>query len=196
MTVGAGGGTLGRDMGHATSTSPAIRPVVPADLPLLDALLGGLDSQSRYRRWFSGGVDVHRAAAWAADPGREDAVGLVAMGPDGALVGHAAFIPIDASRAEVCFEVAAASRHHGVAGRLLSALERRAAQRGLTTFVAEVLSENADMLAVMREHGPCHERRDGNIVELELAVEVTQRQGIRAPDGRSRDPRARRRRAC
>ena len=148
-----------------------VRPVVPGDLPSLDALLSALDSQARYRRWFTGAADVHRAAAWAADPGRDDAVGLVAIAPSGELVGHAALIPIDEARAEVCFEVAAPWRHHGVAGGLLAELERRAAQRGLRTLVAEVLPENADTLAVLREHGQCREHREGGVVELELPVE-------------------------
>lgn len=147
-----------------------IRPVRPGDLAALDRLMAALDGQARYRRWFTGGADVHRAAIWAADPERQHAVGLVAATADGGLVGHAAFIPIDAARAEVCFEVAGAWRHRGIAGRLLDELELRAAERGLTTLVAEVLPENADMLAVLHEHGPCREHRDGSVLELQLDV--------------------------
>lgn len=147
-----------------------LRPVVPADLPALDALLSALDGQARFRRWFTGAADVHHAAAWAADPEEQGAVGLVAIAPDGELVGHAAYIPMNDARAEVCFEVAAPWRHHGVAGRLLAELARRGAQRGLRTLVAEVLSENADMLAVFREHGPCREHREDGVVELELPI--------------------------
>jgi GNAT superfamily N-acetyltransferase len=150
--------------------SVAVRSVVPGDLPGLDALLGALDEQSRYRRWFSSAIDIHRAAAWAAEPGVDDAIGLVAIAPGGEIVGHAALIPMDGERAEVCFEVAAPWRHHGVAGALLADLERKAAGRGLRTLVAEVLSENSDMLAVLRERGPCHEHRDGNVVELQLTL--------------------------
>jgi L-amino acid N-acyltransferase YncA len=148
-----------------------MRPVLPGDVPALDALLNGLDTQARYRRWFSGAADIGRAVAWAAHPERHHAVGLVAVAPDGALVGHAAWVPMDETRAEVCFEVAAPWRHHGVAGRLLTELARSAGQRGLRTLVAEVLPENADMLAVMREHGPCREHRDGGVIELELPVD-------------------------
>jgi GNAT superfamily N-acetyltransferase len=144
--------------------------VSSGDRPGLDALLSGLSEQSRYRRWFTGAPDIGRAVAWAADPGRTDAIGLVAIAPDGQLVGHAALIPMDAGRAEVCFEVAAPWRRHGIAGQLLAGLAKRAVDRGLRTLVAEVLSENADMLAVMREHGPCHEHRASGVVELELAL--------------------------
>jgi L-amino acid N-acyltransferase YncA len=147
-----------------------VRPVRSGDLPALDALLSALDDEARYRRWFTGAPDIHRAAAWAAAPDRVHALGLVAIAPDGELVGHAALIPIDDERAEVCFEVAAPWRHHGVAGRLLTELAQRAERRGLRTLVADVLSENADMLAVMREHGPCDEREEGGVIELELPV--------------------------
>ncbi len=156
--------------GPVDAATVLVRPVVPGDLDALDALLSSLDDQSRYRRWFTGAADVPRAAAWAAHPERQDAVGLVATTPDGRLVGHAALIPMDDARAEVCFEVAASSRHQGIAGRLLTELDRRAARRGLTTLVAEVLPENADMLAVMREHGPCRERREDGVVEVTLPV--------------------------
>jgi GNAT superfamily N-acetyltransferase len=147
-----------------------IRPVEPADLDALDTLLSGLDGPSRYRRWFSAATDVHRAAAWAAHPEANDAVGLVASALDGDLVGHGAFVAIDDVSAEVCFEVAAPWRHHGVAGLLLAELERQAQRRGIATLVAEVLPENADMLAVLREHGPCHEHNDGGVTEIRLAV--------------------------
>lgn len=147
-----------------------VRPVAPGDLPGLDGLLAGFDEQSRYRRWFTPAIDIHRAAAWAADPGREHAVGLVAVAPAGEIVGHAALVPIDGERAEVCFEVAAPWRHHGIAGALLSALERDAVGRGLRTFVAEVLAENSDMLAVLREHGSCQEHREGSVVELRMTL--------------------------
>ena len=153
-------------------TSPvSLRPVAPGDLPALDSLLSALDDQARYRRWFTGAADVHRAAAWAADPGRGGAIGLVALAPGGELIGHAALIPMDEARAEVCFEVAAPWRHHGVAGGLLADLARRAVGQGLLTLVAEVLPENADMLAVLREHGPCRERREHGVVDLELPLD-------------------------
>lgn len=155
-----------------------VRPVAPEDLPRLDALLSALDGQARYRRWFTGAADVHRAAAWAAHPEDQDGVGLVAIAADGEMVGHAALIPMDDERAEVCFEVAAPWRHHGIAGRLLDELQRSAASRGLRTLVAEVLSENADMLAVLREHGPCREHRDGGVLELELEVAPVRAQPI------------------
>jgi len=170
------------------TTGPApvtVRRVVPGDLPRLDALLTGLDDQGRYRRWFTGAIDIHRAVAWAAQPERHHAVGLVAITAADELVGHAASVMIDDVSAEVCFEVAAPWRHHGIAGALLTELERRAALRGLRTLVAEVLPENADMLAVLREHGPCREHREDGVWVVELAVDAHHRQTTPGAAGRS-----------
>jgi hypothetical protein len=94
--------------GEATSTlatAVTVRPVVARDLPALEKLLHALDAQSRYRRWFSVATDVHAAAVWAADANGIEAVGLVATTVDEEIIGHAAFITMDTTRAEVCFEV-------------------------------------------------------------------------------------------
>jgi GNAT superfamily N-acetyltransferase len=174
----------------AMTSRPAVpvvvRAVKPGDLDALDALMSSLDPQARCRRWFTGAVDVHRAAAWAAHPQRDAAVGLVATTADGRIVGHAALVPMDEARGEVCFEVAADWRHLGIAGTLLAELDRRAARRGLTMLVAEVLSENADMLAVLREHGPCGEHRDGDVVEVTLQVGAARARTVVRSTGPSR----------
>jgi RimJ/RimL family protein N-acetyltransferase len=147
-----------------------IRPVGPGDEALVARLLDGLDERSRYRRWFTGAVDLHKAAAWAAHPERAAAVGLLAVAGE-ELVGHAVLVPLpDGSRGEVAFEVAAAWRHHGVAGALLGHLVVAAAALELREVYAEVLLENADMLAVLREHGEHAEHRDGNVVTVTLPV--------------------------
>jgi GNAT superfamily N-acetyltransferase len=172
------------DPGVARSAPVTVRPVLPGDLPRLDALLTGLDEQGRYRRWFTGAIDIHRAVAWAAQPDLHHAVGLVAITADDALVGHAAFVVIDDVSAEVCFEVAAPWRHHGIAGALLAELERRAARRGLRTLVAEVLPGNADMLAVLREHGPCREHREDDVCVVELEIEAAHEHGAAVAVGR------------
>lgn len=151
--------------------SISIRQVEPGDLEKLDTLMSSLDAESRTRRWFSGATDIHKAALWAAQPDHRDVVGLVAETVQGRLVGHAALVRIDEARAEVCFEVAASWRHHGIAGRLLAELDRQAVRRQMTTLVAEVLTENKDMLAVFREHGPCIERRDDySVVEIAMPI--------------------------
>jgi GNAT superfamily N-acetyltransferase len=149
------------------STPLLIREVRGGDEPVIERLLGGLDAQSRYRRWFTGGVDIRGAEEWAAHPERVGGVGLLAfIGEEP--VGHAVLIPTPDGRGEVAFEVAAPWRRHGIASALLRRLIAAAAERGLRAVYAEVLPENADMLAVMREHGEHADSRAGGVVSIEL----------------------------
>ncbi len=147
----------------------AVRAVGPGDAAGIGRLLVGLDADARYRRWFGAGTDLRAAVAWAAapDPATDD--GLVAMF-GGEVVGHAVLAVAADGRGEVAFEVAAAWRRHGIAGALLAGLEDCARTRGLTAIYAEVLGENRDMLAVLREHAGFHEHREGGVLELELAL--------------------------
>jgi GNAT superfamily N-acetyltransferase len=144
-----------------------IREVRPGDEAAIDDLLGGLDAESRYRRWFTGGVDIRGAEDWAAHPERVAGVGLLAFIGEQP-VGHAVLIPTGDGRAEVAFEVAAQWRRHGIAGALLERLIDEAADRGLREVYADVLPENADMLAVLREHGEHRESHAGGIVIVTL----------------------------
>jgi RimJ/RimL family protein N-acetyltransferase len=146
-----------------------LRPVEPTDLAAIEALLGDFDEEDRCRRWFTPAVDLHKAALWAAHPDRQAGVGLVAEA-DGRIVGHGALAPIDPRRAEVAFEVAAPWRHHGIAGHILDALDRAAAERGIASFEADVLPVNRDMLHVFLEHGPCAMRTEDGVTHVVMPV--------------------------
>lgn len=155
--------------GVAPPGAVVVRPVRDGDGPAISALLDGLDPESRFRRWFTGGVDLRAAEEWATHPERSSAVGLLAF-VDGEVVGHAVLVPDPAGGGEVAFEVAAAWRRHGIAGRLLAELRTAADGLGLHEVHATVLGENADMLAVMRESGPHRETRDGSITTVAVPV--------------------------
>ncbi len=152
-----------------TAADIRIREIGADDEATINRLLVDLDAESRRLRWFSGGVDIARAVQWAAHPEQYSAVGLLALA-DGTPVGHAAIVPLGDGRGEVAFEVAAAWRHHGIASALLTALIEVAGSRGLHEVYADVLPENADMLAVLREHGEHSERRGGGVVRVTLPV--------------------------
>ena len=77
--------------------------------------------------------------------------GLVAHDETGAIVGHAVFIVLDATHAEVAVEVADHLHGRGLGTLLIERLAMIAEQRGITHFVAEVLCENRAMLDVFRE---------------------------------------------
>ena len=94
-------------------------------------------------------------------------VGLLAF-IDDQPVGHAVLIRTGDGRAQVAFEVAAQCRRHGIASALLERLLDEAAAGGLREVYADVLPENADMLAVLREHGQHSESHDGATVIVTL----------------------------
>ena len=152
-----------------TTGEITIRRVTAGDEAAITCLIDGLDAESRYRRWFTGAIDVRRAVEWASHPERVEAIGLLAFAGDEP-VGHAVMIPAPGGRAEIAFEVAAAWRYHGVAGTLLEELLTAATARDLTELYACVLGENADMLAVLREHGEHSETREGSVVTVTVPV--------------------------
>jgi len=130
--------------------SVTIRPATAQDEPALRSFLEGLCLEARRLRFFTGAADVSKAAHWAASTGA-DRCGLVAHDETGVLVGHAAYIQLDEKRAEVAVEVADHLHDRGLGTILIERLAVIAEQRGITLFVAEVLSENHAMLDVFRE---------------------------------------------
>ena len=130
--------------------SVTIRPAAARDEPALRSFLAGLCLEARRLRFFTGAADVSKAAHWAASTGA-DRCGLIAHDETGVLVGHAAYIQLDETRAEVAVEVADHLHDRGLGTILIERLAVIAEQRGITHFVAEVLSENQAMLDVFRE---------------------------------------------
>jgi GNAT superfamily N-acetyltransferase len=126
-----------------------LRPIREDDAPRLVAFHGDLSPGSVYRRFFfvhptlsAAEVErftcvdyVDRLALVAEDGERLIAVGRYDRSPG-------------SDEAEVAFVVADRYQHHGIATLLLAKLADAARLNGITTFVAYVLSENRDMMAV------------------------------------------------
>jgi GNAT superfamily N-acetyltransferase len=150
----------------------SVRPVGAADEPRILAFLEEMSPGNLRLRFFTGGCDLRRSAQWAADADGRRHYGLLATDPSGRIVGHALYVCLkDATRAEVAVEVADDLHNLGLGTILLSHLARHASAAGVARFVAEVLPENHDMLAVFDE-GFDSERRsaDGEVhVEFETA---------------------------
>jgi GNAT superfamily N-acetyltransferase len=127
-----------------------IRAVDADDETELWRFLSDLCLEARRLRFFSGAVDIHKAAHWAADPAT-DGLGLVAHDEFGTIVGHASYVRLQDGRAEVAVEVADHLHGRGLGTVLIERLAAIAESRGVTHFVAEVLSENRAMLDVFRE---------------------------------------------
>lgn len=128
----------------------AVRPVSEQDEPALRLFLAGLCAQARYLRFFTGGVDITNAAHLAAAAG-PDRYGLLAHDENGALVGHALYIQLDDTRAEVAVEVADHLHDRGLGTILIERLASVAEEHGITRLIAEVLPQNHAMLDVFRD---------------------------------------------
>ncbi len=146
-----------------------IRAVQAADEPAILKLLVSLSPESRRLRFFSSATDLGRAAHEAVDGRWPSMIGLVALAePDDELVAHALAVPMDPARAEVAFEVADAYHGQGAGTLLLIRLAALAESHGIEQFVAEVLPENHDMLAVFHDAFPEHVTFEPGVVTVEV----------------------------
>ena len=155
-------------------TTARVRPVRPDDRPAVRSFLDALSPESITFRFF-GAANLDWAARWSTDVDYLDRFGLVAESGDPAdVVAHAAYVRIDADRAEVAFLVADAWQGRGISTILLADLAEVAAQRGISTFVAEVLPHNYRMIDVFRESGfPVTHRSVPDAIEIEFPTSLT-----------------------
>lgn len=121
----------------------------------LCSFLAALSPEARRLRFFSGAVDIEQVAhqVAAAGPGR---LGLLALGADGEIVGHAVAITLSPQCAEVAVEVVDELHGEGLGTILIGRLAELAESAGMTTFVARVLGDNRAMLDVFREGFDAH----------------------------------------
>jgi acyl-CoA synthetase (NDP forming)/RimJ/RimL family protein N-acetyltransferase len=152
-----------------------LRDALPGDRTDLRRFLEGLSLEARRLRFFTAAPDLELAARWAAGASERSAVSLVATAGDPArIVAHAGFEPVDDGVAEIAFEVADSFRGRGLATLLMAQLAARARERGIETFVAEVLPDNRRMLEVFRESGfPMEVRRAPDDLRIELTTALT-----------------------
>jgi acetyl coenzyme A synthetase (ADP forming)-like protein len=130
-----------------------LRPPVAADADAVLAFLEGLSERSLYLR-FHGIRHVDRALVESLlDPDWVEAGVLAAWFGD-RVVGLANYVRLrDPSVAEAAFVVADEEQGRGIGTRLLEQLAARAAEGGITRFVAEVMAENQAMLSVFTGAG-------------------------------------------
>ena len=104
--------------------------------------------------------------------GFEDAGGCCVLARRGsAVVGCGAFRPADARTVEFKrIYVREAHRGHGIAGRLLSALEREARRRGFTHAILETGTRQPEAIALYRRHGYQPIPNFGEYVDLAFSV--------------------------
>lgn len=128
----------------------AIRASGAEDEPALRSFLEGLCLEARRLRFFTATADLACAAHIVAvtDASRYS---VLAHDELGVVVGHAGYVQLDETHAEVAVEVGDHLPGRGLGTVLIERLAGVAEQRGITYFVAEVLCENRAMLDVFRE---------------------------------------------
>ena len=152
-----------------------IRPIVPFDADRLREFHGRLSPESRYLRFFSyhptlspeevetfTHVDYSRRLALVAVTGDR----IIGVGRYDRQAGT--------DEAEVAFVVADEFHHHGIATLLLDQLVVAARCRGITSFVANTMWENHDMLSVFLHCGfDVLRSYEGGVVNLRFPIRQT-----------------------
>lgn len=154
-----------------------LRPASPEDEPPLIRLHEGLSERSTYLRFFSinrrsGAAFVHRALGESGAFGESIVAEL-----GGEPVGMATYETLESPhRAEVALVVADRCHSSGVGTLMLEHLASRARSRGVESFHAEVLAENADALRVFTDMGlTTRMHRDGGTLILEVPLRYDER---------------------
>ena len=163
-----------------------LRPVRESDRDALQDLNKRASDRSIYLRFFS-------LSRYAADsyldtllrPASADHQALAACLGD-EIVGVAAFERVPPVSAEVALLVDDADQHAGIGTLLLEHLASIARHQGIRHFVAEILSENAGMIKVLRDLGyPFTSDEDHGVLEIVFDLEAGP-QVVNAIDERER----------
>jgi GNAT superfamily N-acetyltransferase len=134
-----------------------VRPISSEDKPLIAAGFERLSPESRYRRFFAPLDRLNEQdLRYLTEVDHHDHEAMVALDPsDGQIVGVARYVRSDdPTEAEVAVVVADPWHGQGVASALLERLVERARVEGVDHFVALVLSDNEEALALFRNLAP------------------------------------------
>ena len=153
--------------------SVTIRALKPDDRDAMLSAVGRVSAQSLYRRFFGPkrgfsekeidffiNIDFIKHVALVAS---------VEENGEGVVVGGGRYIVTQPGTAEVAFAIVDAFQGQGIGSALLRHLVLIARESGLEHLVAEVLPENAPMLAMFRKSGFVSKRSAGAVhVVLDL----------------------------
>ncbi len=142
-------------------TRVVLRHIRPGDAAELQRAFERLSPGSRYRRFFGGVAHLSEAALrYLTEVDGHDHVAIVAATESPDLkseqgLGVARFVRLaeEPSVAEAAVTVVDDVQRHGLGRLLATTLALAALERGVTRFRAEVLADNAPMLALMRDLG-------------------------------------------
>jgi RimJ/RimL family protein N-acetyltransferase len=165
-------GVLECDVTTLLGTTVHVRAITPDDAPRLARFHDGLSERSVYFRFFSPHAHLRPPELeWFTRVDYHDRLALI-VEVDGELVAVGRYDHVaGTTRAEVAFVVADRWQHHGIATLLLDLLASAAYFCGIDTFVASVLSENREMLAVfLHSRFEVVVRSQSGVVEVEFPI--------------------------
>jgi hypothetical protein len=163
-------------------TEVGIRHVTRSDEAALLEFMQRLSPESRRLRFFSPAYDLESAARWAASADGIDHLGLVAVDAQGQILGHVACVRMYGARAEVAVEIDESCRHRGLATLLITRIAREAEEKQIRSFVAEVLPENLEMLAVFHDGFDASRHFADGEVDVEFPTTAWRLPETRLPD--------------
>jgi acetyl coenzyme A synthetase (ADP forming)-like protein len=173
MTTAFAGGHGEGDVVLADGGSAHIRVMRPDDLDAVQSLYKSLSSSSRRFRFLSP-ISPTEAAARGVDPEIDDHHFALLAETELGVVGVADWYRVGEDRAEVAFTVRDSQHYRGIGSLLLEHLADAAVARGITTFVASVLPNNAPMLQVFTDAGyRAMRQRSYDVVEIALDLTGT-----------------------
>jgi GNAT superfamily N-acetyltransferase len=162
---------------RASGSVVTIRPIRPNDAVPLVLFHEGLSARSVYRRYFSPHSKLTETEVdHLTHVDYDTRLALVAE-QDGALIGVGRYERVPATaEAEVAFVVADEFQHLGIGTRLLQSLAAEALTHDISTFVAETLADNHEMIDVFSKSGfaVTSSRQDGT-VSISFPIEPDER---------------------
>ena len=152
-----------------------VRPIVPDDEPKLARFFSQLSLESRVFRFFAAVANADASVKRMVDVDYTTRYGIVALsGVEQDIVGHAMYVAIGPTSAELALAVADQYQGRGLGTILLGQLAEAAASAGIQVLEAVVRPENHRMLEVLRESGfPVQSRSEPGEVHAELPTELT-----------------------
>jgi GNAT superfamily N-acetyltransferase len=152
-----------------------VRPIEPGDKEALTRAFEHLSDESRYRRFLAPIRHLtRREVAYFTELDHREHEALIAVTPEGEIVGVARYVRLDdrPGVAEVAVTVADEWQGRGVGTALLERLARWARDNDVRSFLGICLADNADMQELLRELSPgCTTRHVGDgLVEVEAEL--------------------------
>jgi len=162
--------TVATDSAAAAEATVTVRQATPADDKQIRALYHRVSAPSLYLRYFSSAVDADRAVDDLVRRADDGEVAVALLG--GEVVGVASYVRLaDPCTAEISLIVEDAHQHMGIGHLMLDHLIAHGRARGLTRFVAEVLTENVPMLHLAAHCGLAETAvMAGPVVDVGLAL--------------------------